>query len=196
MAEPPMVCYTRDKNLRDILVRAVLPPPTRLQNSRSSKLGFVKCGKRGDCILCSHSDNSTLRRVYLPDSSVQEYPITSRITCTDTNVIYVISCEKDQGRCKQVHPQYVGETGHSAKWRCARHIGTITNPSQENTTLPVGTHFRMPGHSHCNLRFLPIEKIESKDPFVRKVRESFYIRQYQSLRITDELIQHGLNLQP
>ena len=94
------------------------------------------------------------------------------------------------------HPQYIGETGHSAKWRCARHIGSITNPSQSNTTLPVGSHFRLPGHSHSDLSFLPIEKIQSKDPFVRKVRESFYIKQYSSLKHSSlTTIEHGLNLQ-
>ena len=196
MAEPPMVCYTRDKNLRDILVRAVLPPIQRRQPARGCKQGFVKCGKRVDCVLCSHSTNSTTRTVFLPDQSVKTFPINSRITCTDENIIYSITCTKSNGDCILCHPQYIGETGHSAKWRCARHVGSITNPSQSNTTLPVGSHFRLPGHSHSDLSFLPIEKIQSKDPFVRRAREAFYIKQYQSLKNGSlNTIEHGLNLQ-
>ena len=77
----------------------------------------------------------------------------------------------------------MGETGHSAKWRCFRHLGTITNESQADTTVPVGVHVRLPGHSHSDLKFLPIEKIYSKDPFVRKVRETFYIKQLPDFEI-------------
>ena len=126
---------------------------------------------------------------------MESVPIKSKLTCTDENIIYVISCEKDNGDCAKVHPQYVGETGHSAKWRCSRHLGTITNDSQVDTTVPVGVHFRMPGHSHSDLKFLPIEKIFSKNPFVRKVRETFYIKQYQTLKSKNvNVIEHGLNL--
>ena len=39
--------------------------------------------------------------------------------------------------------------------------------------LPVGRHYRdMPGHSQSDIRFTPFEKLKSKDPFVRKARES------------------------
>ena len=196
MPEPPMVCYTRDKNLRDILVRAVLPPPARRRGLREPKKGFSKCGKRTDCSVCSHSNSSSTRTVYRTDGTKEVLPIQSKITCTDESVIYVISCEKGNGDCGRFHPQYVGETGHSAKWRCSRHLGTITNPSQVDTTTPVGSHFRLQGHNHSHMNFLPIEKIESKDPFVRKVRESFYIHQYHTLKTKDiSSIEHGLNLQ-
>ena len=196
MPKLPMFCYTRDKNLRDILVRAVLPPPQRREGLRVPSQGFSKCNKRSDCALCSHSFNSATRTVYLPNNTVKTYPINSKISCTDENVIYVISCDKSEGECSKVHPQYVGETGHSAKWRCSKHLGTITNVSQSNTTLPVGVHFRLPGHSHSNMKFLPIEKVISKDPFVRKIRESFFIKQYQTIKINDiNAIEHGLNLQ-
>ena len=65
-----------------------------------------------------------------------------------------------------------------------------------DTITPVGSHFRLPGHDQSHLNFAPIEKIQSKDPFVRKVRESFYIQQYESLKHEDiTVIEHGLNLQ-
>ena len=89
----------------------------------------------------------------------------------------------------------MGETGKTAKWRCARHIGTATNPSQADTTLPVGVHFRLPGHSHVDLQFTPIEKIQSKDPFVRRIRERLYIQQFETVKLKDtDIIEHGLNL--
>ena len=45
--------------------------------------------------------------------------------------------------------------------------------------------------------YLPIEKITSKDPFVRKARESMWIRKCQTMKISEVSdIEHGLNLAP
>ena len=65
-----------------------------------------------------------------------------------------------------------------------------------NTTKPVGRHFRLTGHvAHRDFRFLPIEKIQSKDPFVRKVRESMWIKRCGTLKNSEvTVIEHGLNL--
>ena len=117
------------------------------------------------------------------------------LQAADKNIIYVISCSKSSGQCPQVHPQYIGETGKSAKWRCSRHIASVKNESQSETTLPVGVHFRLPGHSHSDMKFTPLEKIVSSDPFVRKVRESYYIKHFETFKELDvESIEHGLNL--
>ena len=59
MAKPPMVAYSRTKSLRDILVRSKLPPPNHRQEKRQARLGFRKCLGRANCVVCSHSVNST-----------------------------------------------------------------------------------------------------------------------------------------
>jgi len=195
---PPMVCYTRDRNLRDILVKAVLPPPSESRPRRAAtSQGFHRCGKRGDCALCSHSVNTSEVTLYDGDGKSTQVNIPSRISCLSENILYSISCTKSNGQCAKVHPQYIGETGKSAKGRCAKHIGTVTNKCHDDTTLPVGAHFRLPGHDHSDLRFTPIELIKSKDPFVRKVRERFYIKKFSTLKKHDvSTIEHGLNLKP
>ena len=60
--------------------------------------------------------------------------------------------------------------------RILEHRGSVTNPAQANTTKPVGQHFRQPGHAVCNMKALPIEHVRSKDPWIRTVREKFYIK--------------------
>lgn len=195
MPNPPMVCYTRDKNLREILVRAKLPPPVKHQPPRQSRNGFVKCGKRGDCGLCSHSQNESSLKLFFNGTDSIDLPIKSKITCTDTNVIYCIKCTKPNGECPKVKPMYIGETSKMAKTRCSGHLSSIRLESQENTALPVGQHFRLPGHSHSDMMLTPFEKIVSSDPFVRKARESFYIRKFNTLKSGESQIQHGLNLQ-
>ena len=47
MPLPPMVSFTRTKNLRDILIRAQVPGGHR--EVRSTSVGFKKCGKRDNC---------------------------------------------------------------------------------------------------------------------------------------------------
>ena len=109
-------------------------------------------------------------------------------------------CKKDNGQCCQVAPTYVAEFGGGDKssftHRFAGHLGSTTQPCQEDTTKPVGRHFRLPGHEpNCDLVMLPIEKIGDKEPFLRKARESYYIKLFSAqkkLSVFD--IEHGLNL--
>ena len=77
---PPMVCHTRDRNLRDILVKAVLPPPSESRPRRAAtSQGFHRCGKRGDCSLCSHSVNTSEFTLYDGHGKSTQVNIPSRI---------------------------------------------------------------------------------------------------------------------
>ena len=92
-------------------------------------------------------------------------------------------------------PQYVGVTRRPAKVRCGEHVGPTTQPCHANTTKPVGAHFRLAGHSHGDLVFLPIEKIVSKDRFVQEARETYWIKKYDSVKLESfEVIEYGMNL--
>ena len=80
----------------------------------------------------------------------------------------------------------MGETGREVRDRCKEHKSTITNRCHQDTKTSVGQHFRAKGHSIQNFTMVPIEKIRSNDPFVRKVREKYYIKKF-------DLINDGLN---
>ena len=71
--------------------------------------------------MATHLTSKVGYRIEAPSYNL--YP--SRLWFCDENIIYVISCEKSNGDCIKVHPQYVGETGNSAKRRCAGHISSI-----------------------------------------------------------------------
>ena len=77
--------------------------------------------------------------------------------------------------------QYVGETGRRVCDRVQEHRGSATNPSEANTNKPVGKHFRLPGHGLKDMNILPIEKLQSNDPWIRKIREKFYIQRLETL---------------
>ena len=169
--DPPMVSWMRPKNLREFLIRAKLPPQENPRKSGREKLGFKHCGRT--CTMCSHSPQFCTS--FTSASTKEVFPIKSKMDCMTQNVIYLISCNKQDNSCSS-GIQYVGETARRLCDRFQEHRGTITNPSQLGTTKPVGAHFQQPGHTVRDLKIIPIEKIRSLDPYVRKIRESYYIK--------------------
>ena len=97
--------------------------------------------------------------------------------------------------CARLKPQYIGCTSRPAKVRFSEHLGSAVQPSQADTTKPVGVHFRSAGHNHSVMSFLPIEKVRSKDRFVLEAREAFWIDKYKSVKNQPaDIIEYGLNL--
>ena len=60
-------------------------------------------------MLCSHSEATKSIKMYKRDGSLEQLEIKKRITCTDENFVYIISCTKQNGPCAKVYPQFVGE---------------------------------------------------------------------------------------
>ena len=59
MVRAPMMVHLRPPNLRDVLVRAKLPPVDRRHGAgRRSQPGFRKCGK-ARCLSCVYSNNTS-----------------------------------------------------------------------------------------------------------------------------------------
>ena len=166
----PMVCYQRVQNLGEMLTRARLPPSRPQRPSRGPSKGFHPC-KKPKCPVCEGMHNmNTISKVQC-SSNKGDFLISSNLTCSSKNVIYCITCTRG-GRVCPTHPQYIGETGQEVRARLREHRGTVIQPGQVHTTAPVGVHFRLPGHSLCDLQLIPIEKNNSKDTLVRKVCEN------------------------
>ena len=193
MPKPPRVSYTRTKSIQDIVVRSKVPPPTSRQSRRQVTMGFRKCDARANCSLCSHSVNTN---THTCNHTGETFPIASTITCTTSGVIYCVSCVKSSGECARCKgPQYIGCTEREVKTRFSEHVGSVTQPSQANTSKPVGVHFRSAGHTHADMTVIPIENVRSKDRFVLEARERFWIKKYEAVKVHSvDIIEHGLNL--
>ena len=181
--EPPMACFTRGKNIREQLCRAMLPPA---RMGRQQEDGFRRCG-RPQCRLCPYTNlrhGTVLKSVQISSTGV-DMAIRGNITCTTPNIIYIGTCKKGDRTCPN-KPQYCGETGKTAEERFVGHRNTIVQGCHENTSLPVGQHFREGGHSLSDFVFTPVERIFSRNVFVRKARERHMIN-------THNLISEGLN---
>ena len=195
MPEPPLVTYTRTKNVRDLIFRAQVPMSQR-RGLRGRLPGFYKCGRRSNCALCQHSDNATSYTCPYTGATVS---ITQHITCQSAGV-YLLFCRKDTGVCTRLAPTYVGICGEGDNYnftiRLGQHVGTATQPCQADTVKPVGRHFRLPGHqAHCDLVMLPIEIVSARDPFLLRSRETLNILKFKTeKRLGVFELEHGLNL--
>ena len=116
-----IVAYRRNKNLRDLLVKATIPN----RKSERPTGGFHQC-TRTSCILCAMSLTTTSHKDY---KTGKQWKITRNLTCTTTNVVYKLTCKK----CRDF--TYIGETGRRFCDRMQEHRGYI---SQKIMTHPVG----------------------------------------------------------
>ena len=100
--KPPMVCFKRPPNIKDILCRAKLPP--KRSNMRTKKPGMRRCTKPF-CRMCPYTglQPDQLREFISFAHSGERIDIKSPIDCQDSNVLYELHCVKDS-------LAYLGET--------------------------------------------------------------------------------------
>ena len=183
--EPPLVTFTRTKNIRDLIFRAQVPKLLRRGGLRPLRPpGFFKCGRRANCTLCLHSENTTSYTCPVTGATAN---ISQHITCQSAGV-YLVLCRKNTGLCARVKPTYVGICGEgensSFTHRLGGHLGTATQNCHKDTVKPVGRHFRLPGHDpHRDLVMIPIEIVSARDPFLLRARESYNIRKFGTEKI-------------
>ena len=118
----PVLAFRRPRNLRDLIVRAEVPS---LDTSPATKFGTFKCTSR--CIVCK----THVKEIDSFDghSSGTTHMTYGSITCTTSNVIYLISC-------KICHVQYVGETKNTLK-NVSTAIGLPSKPVKWTPLLGI-----------------------------------------------------------
>ena len=142
--------------------------------------------RKSRCPICDNlSDKDNIIKSVIVSATGEKLDIKGKLTCSSTNVVYCITCKRGGRTCPEF-PQYIGETKNTLKERMCGHRGTIIQPGQQNTSAPVGCHFRSNGHSLSDLEIVPIEKVIGDD-MTRKVRQSFYIKKFMS-------VTNGLNV--
>ena len=170
--EPPLLAHKRQKNIRDHVIRAKVQSSNR--NTKRKLKGMKTCGKQ--CPICPFVKEGNFIK-----SNNFIWRMRDQYNCEDSNIIYMIECNKDQ--CNQ---RYIGEGKRKLKHRLAEHIGYIKSNIDSQ---PTGWHFNLPGHSLHNLTVTVIEKEKKLDTLYRKERESYLIKKFDTYR-------NGMNRQP
>ena len=193
----PRFVSLRLPSLRNILVRATVFPtdeqfldiiyilndttPTdHVQSAKLPKLRYnstvIKPCRHPKCSTCSHH---LLNTTTFTDNnkSPTTYNIRHQFTCTSTNIIYLITCNK----CKK---QYVGHTTNQLNTRINHHRSNILNKK----SIYISQHFNRPDHSISNLKVQPIDKGDTLQELLKL--ETFWIK---TLRTR---VPNGLNISP
>ena len=97
--EPPLTAYKRQKNIRDNIIRAKVPPLMGQYPKR--QLNGVKVAKH-------------------VKSNKFTWSINSRVNCHTQNILYMIHSTKKNCRLK-----YIGESEREMKDRISEHVGYI-----------------------------------------------------------------------
>ena len=103
--------------------------------------------------------------------------IRHNITCSSSNLLYMILCAK----CKI---QYIGETKRRLGDRFGEHQRAVEKPiTQRDIDQPtaISNHFTLPGHSLNKLELIPLELINSNRDAIRSAREAFLIYKGKTL---------------
>ena len=165
--QPPLTAFKRQKNLRDFLVRAKVPSPPRPHRQRQLK-GMKKCGKM--CTACPFVQEGKVVKI-----NTKEWKINTRLDCNSYNIIYLITCQKDN--CKDKF--YIGHSKRILKFRFADHRGYVVNKHLDKT---VGEHFNRPGHSRSDMTVTALEQVKKNDLFYRREREKYLINKFDTIR--------------
>ena len=160
----PIVAFKRPKNIREILIKARVPPINI--RSRRVQNGYKKCNTPS-CLTCPYSITG---KVVKASATSFKLEVNAPVNCDTKNLIYLISCQ----HCRE---QYVGESHRTANARFGNHRGYVNRKELNKAT---GHHFNLPGHSISDMRVQIIEKIFNKDPFYRKEREKMYIQKFNT----------------
>lgn len=140
--------YRRNRNLKDLLVRAQLP--------KSSLLDWVKPHRLDSHFIRLHFVNNRQNRTI--------HKIQQGFTLWDKNCVYLLFCIK----CGK---QYVGETKNTLSMRMIQHKYNIKNRKDIDT--PLVLHFLQ--HGLDCLRFAGLEKNAFWTDWERKKRERYWI---------------------
>ena len=120
-----ITAYRKNKNLRDMLVRAALPSsnttPTNIYNTHITQVKFIRN----------------------PHSNTQA-PIHHTVHHTQGNVVYGIACT-------QCHKLYIGETKYTLTHRLKQHLYTIRKCTLRT---PLVQHFQQHSLSHLTITAL------------------------------------------
>ena len=162
---PPLIAFKRQRNMRESLIRAKVPPPPELRPKRKIR-GVVKCGK--ECSACPYLIEG--RNIKIDKRST--WKMNRKMSCSTFNSVYLIECQKDN--CMQ---RYIGESKRPIRNRIADHRGYIVNKNLDKAT---GAHFNLPGHSLHHMKFTILEQVKQNDESYRREREKYLINKFNT----------------
>jgi hypothetical protein len=176
--EEPMCAFRRQRNLKDMLVKAKLEYPPSNVGKQIYRVKNTTC----PIITCRYCRIMNFDQRTKSSFQQKYYPVRldCRISCRTVNVIYSITCLK-------CYSQYVGETKRQIRKRIYEHVRTIDNFGTKGIhNTPVSEHFNIQCKRPARYQFQVLETIRA-DPLMedttnlRRRRELYWILTLRSL---------------
>ena len=118
-----------------------------------------------DCATCPYITNGHTHYTFF--STAATHHITSHITCSTKNLMYMI-------QCNHCHLQYIGETKRPLKDRFNEHRCPVDKTNIKSRSTTVAEHFLShPDYCYTDKQLIPLELIHSSRSSIRKARGSF-----------------------
>ena len=182
-ASQPIMCLKNAINLRKMLTRSALrgdvrlnlplpaPPGPRYRIARVTSA----CGRAG-CLTCPIFEE---RNCIISNATRERFPITTRMTCSSSHLVYVI-------RCVVCGRQYVGETIKPLHLRITNHRTAFNNTIDSPTRYLVYRHFD--GHGgFASVRVTPLMACDPAN------REGQWAAEKEAILQLKTYIPHGIN---
>ena len=181
-AEKPLVCFRRNRNLRDLIGQTRISGGKVLRK-KELRLGHcAPCNSRPDTKCCRHIIST---KFFTNQSRDKRFKIFHRVNCKSKNVIYLAHCSKCNNK------QYVGKCEVQ---QMNRRINTHRSDAKRTDSIPVDKHFLEPGHDfNRDFKLIIIEAMGNPNMTNEQVRETLLRREDFWIKKLNTLEPHGFN---
>ena len=130
---------------------------------------------RNKCKMCPFITEGT--KSYTFFSTNEQRRIRHHITCSSSNLVYMIQCNK-------CNVPYIGGTKRHLSYRFCEHRRAIKKAITQrhiDQAIAFSDHLTIPAHSMDNIELVPLELISSNREAIRKARETFLMSKGRTL---------------
>ena len=179
--EKPLICYRRNKNLRDMIGQTRISRNKVVKGKKTSTGRCLPCRSRPDAKCCYHVISTNF---FTNKTKEKKFEIRQKLGCKSQDAIYLAFCDKCNDK------QYVGNVEQQ---KVHRQINKHRNDSKKEGTIAIDQHFCLPNHTFNDFRMIVIEEISNQNMTkdqIRRIllkREDFWITKLQTLE------PHGFN---
>ena len=180
--EKPLVCFRRNRNLRDILGQTRISKNKVLRKKHRAIGRCAPCKSRPDTKCCRHVISTTY---FTNQAGDKRFDIRHRMGCKTKNAIYLAFCMK----CNR--KQYVGKVEIQGT---NKRINKHRNDAKKRDSIPIDKHFLEPGHKFDDdFKLIVIEEIEDRNMTKDQIRYTLLKREDFWIRKLNTLEPHGFN---
>ena len=162
----PLLCFKRNKNLRDILGQTTISKNKVVRKRRPTKGRCNPCRSRPDTKCCRHVIGTTY---FTNRTGKKKYEIRTKVGCKTRNALYLGFCSKCNTK------QYVGKVESQAiNGRINKH----RNDAKKTDSIGIDKHFLEPGHVFDrDFKLIVIEEIAQRNMTKEQIRHTLLKRE-------------------